>query len=59
MNLKWNVMPDVHIVDRYLETVESFGVTNDGAGLDYFIAGKEETKKRIFPRLIMQVILAL
>lgn len=31
-------MPDVHIVDRYLETVAPLGVTNDGQGLDYFIA---------------------
>ena len=30
-------MPDVHIVDRYLETVKHLGVLNDGAGLDYFI----------------------
>lgn len=37
VKLKWNVMPKVHIVDRYLETVASFGVRNDGEGLDYFI----------------------
>ena len=30
-------MPDVHIVDRYLETVKHLGVENDGEGLDYFI----------------------
>lgn len=34
---KINVMPHVHIVDRYLDTVKSFGVVNDGKGLDYFI----------------------
>ncbi|MBS1919424.1 MAG: glycosyltransferase family 9 protein [Bacteroidetes bacterium] len=34
---KINILPDIHIVDRYLKTVESFGVKNDGAGLDYFI----------------------
>src|SRR4051812_11763295 len=45
VNLKWNVMPKVHIVDRYLETVSSFGVKNDGAGLDYFISEMEETKR--------------
>lgn len=39
--LKINVMPQVHIVDRYLETVESFGVRNDGKGLDYFIPEKD------------------
>jgi heptosyltransferase-2 len=39
--LKWNVMPDVHVVDRYMDTVASFGVKNDGEGLDYFIPEKE------------------
>jgi ADP-heptose:LPS heptosyltransferase len=38
--LKINTMPAVHIVDRYLATVKSFGVTNDGKGLDYFIPEK-------------------
>ncbi len=40
--LKINVLPDIHIVDRYLETVKSFGVKNDGKGLDYFISKKDE-----------------
>lgn len=37
VNLKINKMPDVHIVDRYLETVNHLGVKNDNEGLDYFI----------------------
>jgi heptosyltransferase-2 len=41
---KINLLPKLHIVDRYLKTVESFGVKNDGAGLDYFISKTEETK---------------
>jgi heptosyltransferase-2 len=45
---KINMLPKVHIVDRYMKTVESFGVKNDGAGLDYFI-GKDETKKEDIP----------
>ena len=36
VNLKWNTMPAVHIVDRYLKTVKSFGVKDDGAGLGLF-----------------------
>jgi len=48
-NLKWNMMPDVHIVDRYMKTVESFGVKNDGEGLDYFIPGKDEVKQEDIP----------
>lgn len=46
---KINMLPKVHIVDRYLKTVESFGVKNDGNGLDYFIAPNEETKKEDIP----------
>ncbi len=32
-----NRLPDVHIVDRYFETVSGFHVVADGGGLDYFI----------------------
>src|SRR6476661_8321613 len=49
VKLKWNVMPKVHIVDRYLKTVEHLGVHNDGAGLDYFIAPHEEVLERDIP----------
>jgi len=49
VNLKLNLMPNVHIVDRYMKTVQSFGVKNDGAGLDYFIPAKDETKKEDIP----------
>ena len=47
--LKINLLPKVHIVDRYLKTVESFGVKNDGQGLDYFIAEEEKTKLKDIP----------
>jgi ADP-heptose:LPS heptosyltransferase len=49
VNLKWNVMPDVHIVDRYLKTLEPWDVKNDGAGLDYFISEKEKIKNSDIP----------
>lgn len=35
---KINLMPDVHIVDRYFEAVKSLGVKNDKQGLDFFIS---------------------
>lgn len=41
-SLKWNRLPQLHITDRYLDTVSSFGVKNDGAGLDYFIPVKDK-----------------
>jgi ADP-heptose:LPS heptosyltransferase len=48
-SIKLNILPKVHIVDRYLDTVKSFDIKNDGAGLDYFIAEKEETHKQDIP----------
>lgn len=48
-NLKWNMMPEQHIVDRYMKTVQAFGINNDGAGLDYFIPEKDEVKLTDIP----------
>ena len=42
VNFKINSLPKKHIVDRYFETVKSFGVENDGHGLDYFISENDE-----------------
>lgn len=41
VNLKINKLPDIHIVDRYLESVTIFDVKNDNNGLDYFIPDNE------------------
>lgn len=41
VNTKLNVMPPVHIIDRYLDTVKTIGVVNDGLGMDYFIPKNE------------------
>lgn len=48
-SIKLNILPKVHIVDRYLDTLKSFDVKNDGAGLDYFISPQEETQKKDIP----------
>ncbi len=47
--LRINILPKVHIVDRYLATVKHFGVKNDGQGLDYFIPEKDEVKPADLP----------
>ncbi len=42
------MLPNVHIVERYFETVRSLGVVNDNKGLDHFISKEDEfdiTKK--------------
>ena len=41
VNLKINKLPNIHIVDRYFETVKTLGVVNDNAGLDFFIPEKD------------------
>jgi heptosyltransferase-2 len=42
VKFKKDIMPKIHIVDRYMNTVESLGVKNDNRGLDYFIPEKDE-----------------
>jgi len=50
VNFKINKLPDVHIVDRYLDTVKVFDIVNDMKGLDFFIPQKDEVEmKSILP----------
>ncbi len=42
VNLGVDVMPERHVVYRYLETAYPLGVRYDGQGLDYFIPPHEE-----------------
>ncbi len=42
VNFKINKLPARHIVDRYLDTVQTLGVKSDALGLDYFIPEKDE-----------------
>ncbi|MFD2936739.1 glycosyltransferase family 9 protein [Spirosoma flavum] len=41
VRFKVDAMPPVHVVDRYMDTIKGLGVTNDGKGLDHFIAADE------------------
>ena len=41
VNFKKNMLPKIHIVDRYFDTVKLFDVKNDQKGLDFFIPDKE------------------
>jgi len=49
VNLKIDKLPEVHIVDRYFETVKSLNVKNDGEGLEYFIPKKDEVSITTLP----------
>jgi ADP-heptose:LPS heptosyltransferase len=46
---KINIMPSVHIVDRYMDTLKTFNVSNDGKGLDYFINELDIVKQSDIP----------
>lgn len=54
VNLKINRLPDVHIVQRYLSTVEHLGVRYDGAGLDYYIPPEEEVRVPDFSKSLSE-----
>jgi ADP-heptose:LPS heptosyltransferase len=49
VNLKINLLPTIHIVDRYMKSVSSLGVVNDGKGLDYFITQADEAVLNSIP----------
>jgi len=42
VNLKINILPNVHLVDRYFKALKPLSISNDEKGLDYFIPGEEE-----------------
>jgi len=46
---KINKLPNIHIVDRYMNTVKSLGVINDNKGLDYYIPKVDEVDISNFP----------
>ncbi|MEM7105554.1 MAG: glycosyltransferase family 9 protein [Bacteroidota bacterium] len=54
-----NQLPDIHIVDRYFKTVQSLGVKNDGAGLDFFIGPNDQVEvSKLHPKAISGKFLA-
>lgn len=42
VRFKIDIMPDIHIVDRYFQAVKPLGIINDGNGLDYFLLPAED-----------------
>lgn len=49
VNLKMDRLPQQHIVDRYLSTVEALGVKNDRQGLELFIPKEREVDPQTLP----------
>ena len=58
VNFRINLLPDIHIVDRYMKAVESLGIINDGLGLDYFISQADEGAVHRLPRSHQQDYIA-
>ena len=48
-NFKINKLPNIHIVDRYMETLSVFDINNDQKGLDYFIPKDAEVDPTSLP----------
>lgn len=47
--LKINLMPGTHFTTRVLDTLKPLGVTDDGMGLDYFIAPEDMLREDDLP----------
>jgi len=49
VNAKVNLLPQVHIVDRYFEAAKEIRVQNDQQGLDYFIPEGDQVSVNVLP----------
>ncbi len=58
-NFKINRLPVLHIVDRYLQTLDLFDIRNDGEGLDYFIPKNQEVDTASLPPAFQQNYIGL
>jgi ADP-heptose:LPS heptosyltransferase len=59
IRFKVNRLPEKHMVDRYMETVRLFDVSNDGKGLDYFIPEEEEVVLNSLPEFFRSGYIAM
>jgi ADP-heptose:LPS heptosyltransferase len=49
VHMKINILPEIHISERYMQAVSKYGVTYDRKGLDYFIPGDMEVELSSLP----------
>jgi ADP-heptose:LPS heptosyltransferase len=49
VNLKVDRLPNVHIVERYLETLKPLGIEGDGKGLDFYFPQNFEKRTNRLP----------
>lgn len=41
VNFKIDLLPNIHIVDRYFEAVKALGISNDMKGIDFFLSPED------------------
>lgn len=49
VRFKKNLLPNMHIVERYMDVVKPFGVQDDQLGLDYFISEEDQVDFSLLP----------
>lgn len=59
VRFKWNRLPKKHIVNRYLETVKTLGVTWDGKGLDFYPSKTDEQIIHSLPEIHQKGFVAI
>ena len=59
VNLRINILPAVHIVDRYLNAASPLGIINDGLGLDFFLDPKMSKTSLSLPESFHKCYLAI
>jgi len=59
VHLKINKLPNIHVVDRFMQAVEPLGVKMDDLGLDYFIPEKDEVELSWLPETHSKEYIAL
>ncbi|MCL1822171.1 MAG: glycosyltransferase family 9 protein [Prolixibacteraceae bacterium] len=58
VNFKINLMPNKHVVDRYIEAASLFDICNDNRGLDHFVPHDEECPVESLPEGFRQGYIA-
>ena len=59
VNLKINILPAIHIVDRYLDAAKPLGIMNDGMGLDFFLDPEKSETQLTLPESFQEGYLAI
>ncbi len=57
VNFKINLMPNLHVVDRYFKALKELKVVNDGKGLDFFTTEEDKTyfKRLNLPKVYVAI----